>query len=77
MSNRIMDPHELGVHSVACTPGCCARGIVIEWERPFLLDSIEKVHQANAIRARIGGRLADREAWKLGDHCWYAPEAAS
>ena len=38
------------------------------WERPYLLDTPEKVSWANERR----GELLNRK-WKLGDHCFYRP----
>ena len=72
MANRIMDPHELGSHSVACMGRKgCVHGIKISYARPWLLNTKEKVSFANKIREKIGGELMNSGPWKLGDHCWY------
>jgi len=48
--------------------------IIIDLNAPELLDTTEKVKNANRIlREYFCNMLPDRP-WRLGDHCWYHAE---
>lgn len=72
MANRIINPHEIGMHSYACKKGC-DYGLKIHWSKPRILDTVENVKSANAVRERIGGMMLEKEPWKIGDSCWFTP----
>ena len=40
------------------------------WDKPYILDTKDKVVWANRMRAKTGSVIAK---WVIGDNCWYKP----
>lgn len=45
--------------------------IAVNYDHPFLLDTDERVSEANALWPKLRQPHHSRDLWKLGDSCWF------